>query len=119
MDVPTGPDEVGWFNLGPIPGEQGNSIIGGHSGWKNGIPAVFDNLYKLKKGDKIYVEDKKGMINTFIVRENRMYGSTTDVTEVYTPSDEKAHLNLITYAGSWNEILKSYSDRLVVFADKE
>jgi hypothetical protein len=49
MDVPEGPNDVAWFNLGSRPGEEGTSIIDGHSGWKDNIPAVFDDLYKLKK----------------------------------------------------------------------
>jgi len=44
MDVPKGPAEVGWFKLGTRPGEIGSAVVAGHSGWKNGIPAVFDNL---------------------------------------------------------------------------
>jgi hypothetical protein len=47
MDVPKGHVKVAWFNLGPSPGEIGSSVIAGHYGWKNNIPAVFDNLHKL------------------------------------------------------------------------
>jgi len=34
-------------------------------------------------------------------------------------NDGKAHLNLITCAGVWDEVEKSHSSRLVVFADME
>ena len=104
--------------MGPIPGELGSSIIDGHSGWKNGIPAVFDNLYKLKKGDNIYVEDKNGKVSTFVVRETKMYDSKANPAEVFVSNDGKAHLNLITCAGVWDNTLKSHSSRLVVFTDK-
>ncbi len=60
LDVPKNFTDVAWFNLGPRPGENGNAVIDGHSGRKNNASAVFDNLYKLKKGDKIYTEDEKG-----------------------------------------------------------
>jgi len=49
MDVPKGLNNIGWFNLGPRPGENGNAVIDGHYGvWKNGKGAVFNNLHKLR-----------------------------------------------------------------------
>lgn len=119
MDVPKGPSDVAWFNLGPRPGENGSAVIAGHEGWKDGISAVFDDLYKLQKGDKIYIEDKQGTTATFVVREIKIYNEKEDAFNVFNSSDGKAHLNLITCEGTWNKISKSYSDRLVVFTDKE
>lgn len=119
MDSPVSPMPVGWFKLGPKPGEIGSAVIAGHSGWKNNIPAVFDNLHKLQKGDKVYVTDEKGVKTTFIVRELRIYKPKDDASLVFGSNDGGAHLNLITCSGFWNTIWKSHSDRLVVFTDKE
>ena len=119
MDAPVGPKEVGWFSPGILPGDKGSSVMDGHSGWKNNIPAVFDDLYKVKIGDKIYIEDKNGSSITFIVREIKKYDPNADASDIFSSNDGKAHLNLITCAGFWNTILKSHSERLVVFADLE
>jgi len=119
VDTPLSFINVAWFNLGPRPGEEGSSVIDGHSGWKKGIQSVFDNLYKIKKGDKIYVTDEKGEIITFVVREFRTYSLKDDATDIFTSTDGKAHLNLITCVGNWNVGQKSPNDRFVVFADKE
>jgi len=119
MDVPKGPVKVAWFNLGPRPGENGSAVIAGHYGWKNNIPAVFDNLHKLRQGDKIFIEDDKGSVTSFIVREIRIYGKDWDASGVFGSSDGKAHLNLITCTGVWNKAEKTRSDRLIVFTDKE
>lgn len=119
IGVPEGPTDVAWFDLGPRPGEKGDSIIVGHFGWKDNIPAVFDDLNKLRKGDKIYIEDNKGAIISFVVRESRTYNPEANASDAFNSSDDKSHLNLITCEGTWNKITKSYSDRLVVFADKE
>ncbi len=118
MAVPEGPAGVAWFDLGPRPGEAGNAVIAGHEGWKNGIAAVFDNLHKLAKGDMIYVEDGAGTTTAFVVRETRIYGQNEDASAVFASSDGKAHLNLITCEGIWNKADKSYSGRLVIFADR-
>lgn len=119
MDSPIVPDVTGWYNLGPKPGEIGSAVIDGHFGWKNGIPAVFDNLHKLSKGDKIYVEDDNGVTITFVVRNIRSYDSKADASDVFGSSDGKAHLNIVTCEGPWNINLKSRPSRIVVFTDKE
>ena len=119
MDVPKGPMDVAWFDLGPRPGEQGSAVIAGHEGWKNNIPAVFDNLHALQRGDEIFIKSDKGATVAFVVRGLRTYGQNDDDAGVFSSSDGKAHLNLITCQGIWNKAKKSYSDRLVVFTDKE
>lgn len=119
MDVPKSPADVAWLNLGPRPGENGSAVIAGHYGiWKNGEGSVFDNLKKLSKGGKLYVEDDQGTTTTFVVRESRSYNPEEDASDVFSSSDRKSHLNLIT-CESWDKVSESYSKRLVVFADKE
>lgn len=118
MDVPTGPANAAWFSLGPRPGEEGSAVIAGHYGWKDGLPAVFDDLSSLQKGDNIYVEDENGVLTAFVVRELRSYGEYEDAPEVFGSSDGKVHLNLVTCGGAWNANSKTYAKRLVVFADK-
>jgi len=119
MDTPTDPASTAWFNLGPRPGEVGSSVIDGHLDWFNGTPAVFENLSKLQKGDKLYVVDEDGTTITFVVREFGSYVQNQDATSVFRSVDGKAHLNLITCEGIWNQARQSYSNRLVVFANKE
>lgn len=120
MDAPKGPSDVAWFNLGPRPGQVGSAVISGHYGhWKSGQGSVFDNLSKLNKGDKIYIQDDKGGTTTFVVRESRTYDLKANVSDVFSSSDGASHLNLITCEGIWNETQKTYSNRRVVFTDKE
>jgi len=118
MDVPKGPSDVAWFDLGPRPGQIGSSVIAGHFGWKDGISAAFDNLGELQKGDKIYVKDENGATTTFVVSGIRKYDENQDASDVFYSSDGIAHLNLITCEGVWNKANKSYSNRVVVFTDE-
>lgn len=120
MDVPKGPIDVAWFDLGPRPGDTGSAVIAGHYGpWKSGAKSVFDDINKLKQGDKIYVEDGNGVTTTFAVRESRAYDPKANASDVFGSNDGKAHLNLITCEGVWSGAKKTYSNRLVIFADKE
>ncbi|MFA5300419.1 MAG: class F sortase [Lutibacter sp.] len=120
MESPAGPKDVGWFKFGPRPGDNGTAIVAGHYGfWKTGEGSVFDDLNKLRKDDKIYVKNERGDIIAFVVRKIIRYGQNEDASDIFSSSDRKAHLNLITCEGVWNEISKTYSERLVIFTDKE
>jgi LPXTG-site transpeptidase (sortase) family protein len=119
MDTPNNPAFVGWFSEGTRPGDIGTAVIDGHFGWKDTTPAAFDNLHNLKKGDKIYVQDSSGMITTFIVNTLQLYNPEADTSAVFRSHDGKSHLNLITCEGAWDPSQQVYSNRLVVFADKE
>lgn len=119
VDVPKGIANAAWFNRGQRPGENGSAIIAGHFGWKDGVPAVFDTLHKLQTGDRLYIEDVKGRTTTFVVRTFQTYGQDEKASDVFDSSDGKAHLNLVTCEGTWDEAKKSYPNRLVVFTDKE
>jgi LPXTG-site transpeptidase (sortase) family protein len=115
MEVPTNSIDVGWFNPGPRPGEKGSAVIAGHFDGANGETGVFTNLNKLQEGDKLYVVDDKGASIAFVVRERRTYDPGY-ADEVFSKNDD-AHLNLITCDGVWDGTKKSYSKRLVIFAD--
>lgn len=119
MGVPKNPADVAWYDLGPRPGERGSSVVAGHYDTKKGAPAVFSKLHALQKGDKIYIESEDGVVTAFVVRESKKYDRNANAGDVFGSSDEGAHLNLITCEGAWNKSAKSYSNRLVVFTDKE
>ena len=119
MDTPKDSASVAWYDLGPRPGQNGDAVIDGHSGWEKNIPAVFDHLDTLSIGDKIYVQDGNGATDTFIVRQVQIYKDNADASLIFHSTDGKAHLNLITCAGTWDAVTKNSSDRLVVFADLE
>ncbi|MFA6393910.1 MAG: class F sortase [Patescibacteria group bacterium] len=118
VDTPKSQNDAAWFNLGPRPGEKGSAVISGHYGWKDDNPSVFDKLYKLRKGDKLFIEDDKGEITSFVVRENRRYDPDAQARDVFASDDEKSHLNLVTCEGAWDEVSESYSSRLVIFTDR-
>ena len=120
MESPKGPSDVSWYNLGPRPGEIGSAVMAGHYGaWKDGSLSVFQNLTKLQKGDRVSVKDENGQTINFIVRESKNFSATDDASSVFISNDGKAHLNLITCEGVWNGSDKSYSNRYVVFTNKE
>lgn len=117
VGVPQDPANAALFSHGPRPGEKGSALVVGHFGWKNGVPTVFDDLNQLRKGDQVFIDDGYGAVIKFVVRELKIYDPDDDTTEIFQADDGKIHLNLISCYGIWNEVLKSYPTRLVVFTD--
>ncbi|PIR44017.1 hypothetical protein COV23_02110 [Candidatus Wolfebacteria bacterium CG10_big_fil_rev_8_21_14_0_10_31_9] len=116
METPTNYYDVGWFKLGPKPGEKGNAIIIGHLDTKISPNAVFFNLYKLKSGDEIIVENNNNTTAVFRVIESKTYKYDESPQEVFGQT-EKKRLNLITCTGNWLEDKKMYDERLVINAE--
>jgi len=119
MDVPKSPLNTAWYNLGTRPGETGSAVIDGHVNWLNNSKAVFFDLHSLKPGDKIIVQDESEKNIRFVVSKSRSLDPNADATEVFNSNDGLSHLNLITCEGVWNKTTNSYSQRLIIFADKE
>lgn len=117
LDTPNTATNAGWYNAGARPGVIGSAVIDGHYGYANNVPAVFDHLHTLVKGDVFYVEDEQGVRYAFMVSGLRTFSPDDDTSPVFSSSDGRAHLNLITCQGTWNKDKASYSNRLVVFAE--
>jgi LPXTG-site transpeptidase (sortase) family protein len=116
MAAPAGPDAVGWYKYGPRPGNRGSAVMDGHSGYAHGRAAAFDDLPKLSKGDKLYVQDASGKLASFVVSKTRLYARDANAAAVFAPT-ASSRLNLITCTGSWDAAAGTHSQRLVVFAD--
>ena len=116
MASPSGPDTVGWYRLGPHPGNKGSAVIDGHSGYADGSAAAFDRLPELSKGDRFFVEDANGRRASFIVRKTQLFARDANAAAVFAPTASR-RLNLITCTGSFDVAAGTHSQRLVVFAD--
>lgn len=118
MAIPKDPLHLGWYAMGPRPGQTGSAVIAGHLNWLGGADGVLMDLHKVKPGDTFAVEDADGQLVHFVVRETKLYDADADGTEVFVSTDGKAHLNIVTCAGVWRKTDQQYTKRLVVFTDK-
>ncbi|PSL02469.1 sortase family protein [Haloactinopolyspora alba] len=115
MEVPQGPDPVGWYDRSPTPGERGPAVLAGHVTW-NGTAGVFRHLDDLAERDEIVVTRADGSTARFAVTGVEQYGKDEFPTaRVYgnTPGPE---LRLITCAGDYDPEANDYSDNVVVYA---
>lgn len=116
MANPSNFTDVGWYKNGTIPGQIGSAVMAGHVDNALALSGVFKHLEDLKPGDDVYVTRKDGAKLHFRVDSVEYYNyKQAPNMRIFTSSDGKAHLNLITCAGTWLKSEKSYDQRLVVY----
>lgn len=105
--------DVGWYKLGPAPGDPGDAIIDGHLDWYDTSRAVFFNLRNLQVGDDIEVQRLDGISHHFKVTNVHSvpYNATIPgLFDVTGPS----RLSLITCGGQWDFKKGEYLQRVIV-----
>ena len=108
-------EDVGWYHLGPHPGENGSAVIAGHLDRPGGAPAVFWNLRNMQPGDIVTVFAGTSAPLRFRVTQVASYPPTqAPLQEIFGNSGGK-YLNLITCAGDWIPSQHQTTLRLVVY----
>ena len=107
--------DVGWYNLGPRPGERGSAVIDGHLDRPGGFPAVFWYLRDLHVGDEVLVKNNSGKILRFQVTRIELYAPQDAPIQDIFGNWGGTFLNLITCAGDWIPSQHQTNLRLVVY----
>ncbi|TDD27463.1 class F sortase [Actinomadura sp. KC06] len=109
------PDEAGWYDHGPTPGERGAAVILGHVDSAKGA-AVFYELGRLRPGHRIEVTREDGKTAVFTVESvERVSKERFPTDRVYGPLDH-AGLRLVTCGGAFDQNKRSYRDNIIVYA---
>jgi sortase A len=117
MGAPTDIMAVGWYSLGPRPGEKGNAVIDGHFNTPDLTPGIFSLLHTLIIGDEIKVVDHYGQEITFTVSTIRLEPYSDFPIEKYFGPANSSKLHLITCQGIFDRELNTFNQRTVVSAD--
>jgi len=106
-------DHVGWFQLGPSPGQGGSAVLLGHVDG-DGRPGVFFHLGDLVPGDTVTVTDAQGS-HDFRVTGREQVAKTALPADFFS-RDGSARLVLITCGGAFDDSTGHYVDNVVVVA---
>jgi LPXTG-site transpeptidase (sortase) family protein len=117
MEIP-GYQTVGWFAVGPAPGEKGASVLVGHVSWK-GNKGVFYDLKNLRKGDTLYVYNMGGDFAEFEVDEVETVLKTELPTEKIWNKTDESVIRLVTCGGEFDKTTKHYVANVIVYAHLE
>jgi sortase (surface protein transpeptidase) len=108
-------EDVGWYKLGPHPGERGSAVIDGHLDRPGGYPAVFWRLSDMRVGDEVLVVNGAGKTLHFRVTYIAYYPPLQAPLQYIFGNDGGIYLNLITCAGDWIPSERQTTLRLVVY----
>ncbi len=117
MAAPSDPDTVGWFQLGPGVGGQGNMLLDGHVDW-GGRLRVFGLLKTLHPGDEIRITDATGLEKAYAVTWVQLYEAEPaplELEEIF-PTTPDEQITLITCGGAFDQAVRMYVSRWVVRA---
>ncbi|MFF5109039.1 class F sortase [Streptosporangium sp. NPDC000509] len=109
------PNQAGWYKHGPIPGQQGPSVVLGHVNTKKGA-AVFSRLKEISRGDKIKVSRSDGSLAEFTVDGVEQVSKTAFPSKRVYGNTGEATLRLITCGGVYNRATGHYTDNIIVYA---
>jgi LPXTG-site transpeptidase (sortase) family protein len=119
LSLPTPPlavaaSDAGWYQFTTVPGAAGNAVIVGHVDTYVG-PGVFYNLYQLRKGDSIVVNEGGTRQRFSVTSAREMSKASFPVNQVFG-STEKHMLWIITCGGAFDYKTRHYLDNIVVAA---
>ncbi|MDT0278372.1 class F sortase [Blastococcus goldschmidtiae] len=116
-EVPTDFDRVGWFTGGGRPGARGPTVLMGHVDSTAG-PAVFYDLRELEPGNLVEVTSADGTAARYAVSDTQQVAKGEFPTAAVFGATATDVLRLITCIGEFDQGARSYTDNLVVTAER-
>ena len=114
VQVPKTTTVVGWYKLGPTPGQVGSSVLLAHVDSTTG-PGVFFYLKNLKAGDLVNVTLANGMVTHFRVKGVVEYSKTAFPDQLVYGNHGSRELQLVTCGGAFDRSTGSYESNVVVY----
>lgn len=116
MGTPQKFEDVVWYSLGAKPGEAGNAVFAGHVNNALTKSGVFEHLSLLKLGDTFSISDASGRSLNYKVTDIEQYPADAAPAASIFATTGLSRAVLITCDGDWVSTDKTFSKRLVVFA---
>lgn len=115
MELPGDPDVAGWYRHGAAPGEvSGSAVIAAHVTAQGRRGALYP-LAQVQAGQVVLVTGPKRILRyriTSVVAESR---GDVDLARLFSRSGAP-RLHIVTCAGRWDPVRRSYDNTLVVTA---
>ena len=118
VDTPKNIWDAAWYNGSAKPGNDGATLIDGHSSATRG--ALFGNLDRLAAGDQIQVTRGDGAVITYSVAYVAVVDRNhVDMASMLKPYGSAAKgLNIITCEGQWVNSEETLQNRVLVYAQQ-
>jgi sortase (surface protein transpeptidase) len=114
MELP-GAAQVGWYRLGPRPGDPGSAVLAGHVDLGGERGAFFD-LRSLPVGAEVVVTGGDGAVRRFVVTSREQVPKAqVDLSRYFTHAGP-ARITLITCGGAFDRGVGHYQDNIIITA---
>jgi sortase (surface protein transpeptidase) len=115
LEVPKDYSDVGVWEDGPQPGERGAAVLAGHVDTPT-APAVFYELRKLRRGDRVHWFGENGVVATFVVTRFEQHPKAQFPTKRVYGKTRRRELRIITCTGPADPSGRRSLDNLIVYA---
>lgn len=106
--------EAAWYTFSAVPGTRGNAVLVGHVDTYTG-PAVFFNLYQLRRSTPIYVTIGAGRVRFAVQGVEEVQKDLFPVNRIFGAT-KRRHLWIITCGGAFDYTTRHYMDNIIVSA---
>jgi len=109
---------ISWFDLGAIPGNEGNAILGGHNIWR-GVRSLLYDLDEMIVGDVMIIDYDDGTSLTFMLESVFVYPLVTAPAHLIMAVDTEPRVTLITCKPPFNRTTRTSDNRIVAIFREE
>lgn len=114
MEIPPA-HEVGWYRLGPAPGEAGSAVLAGHVDL-GGQRGAFFELRSVEVGAEIVV-DGDGTKGAYVVTAREQLPKDEVDLRRYFTAEGPDRITLITCGGAFDRGVGHYTDNIILTAE--
>jgi hypothetical protein len=117
MEIPEDVLELGWYEPGVRPGEDGSAVLSGHVDSRTQGRGAFFELGRLDVDDLVVVTTRDGSEQQWrVVARTRYPKDELPVEELFVWGGDEQRLVLITCGGDFDSATRHYTDNVVVHA---
>ncbi|MCL2766160.1 MAG: class F sortase [Peptococcaceae bacterium] len=109
---------VSWYKSGPIPGNPGNAILGGHNMW-GGVRSQLFTLDELEIGDVMEIDYADDTSLRFMLESVFVYAMATVPADLILDMQGEARVTLITCKPPFNPSTGTSDNRIVATFKEE
>ena len=114
LDIPP-PAQVGWYDQGPAPGQDGTTVLAGHID-DHGVAGAFLRLFDLQAGATVRVTTASGRVAAYTVTQRRILPQDDLAGSGLLSPQGAPELVMISCGGDYDGATHLYLDNIVIVA---